>query len=393
MTSSVSMPAAAVARDLLAAVDRVREVIAAGADEAEARGTLPPATIGALRQSGLLAMKVPAALGGSEADPLAQIDAIEALAYIDTCAAWCAMVGATAIAWPAAFLGDEALAEIFRHGNIPIAAVVVQPTGTATAVAGGYRLSGRWSFASGIRHADWIVAGAVTPSDSRGRAAKGLMLVVPAQSVTILDDWRSSGLQGTGSCGFTVDDLFVPTSFTWWFADAQPRRGGHLYRLGWPGFVVHEPAAFSLGVAARALDEFVAIERERESRTAQAIGRETAQHGIGLAQLRLRAARALVRDVFAEAWEGVCVGGPPSPRLQSEMRGAAAFATDVSIDVTTFAFRGGGSRAVYRASVLQRCLRDLQAAAQHWLVRETAYSIYGRCLVGVSACDPTADAR
>jgi indole-3-acetate monooxygenase len=375
--------------DLLAAVEQVREIVMAGANDAEAGGTLPEATVAALRASGLLAMKVPAVLGGGEADILAQMAAIEALAAIDAAAAWCVMVGATAIGWPAAFLPDAAVAQMFRNG-IPTAAVAVQPTGRATRVAGGYRLRGRWSFTSGINHAEWIVAGVL--AEYRPSAQVGMMLVFPKDSVAIIKDWEAVGLQGTGSHGFAVEDLFVPESFAWHFPHGRPRRGGAMYRLGWPGFVIHEPAAFALGIARHALDVLMGLERGRMNHVPSA-GRDANQSRIGLSELRVRAARALVWDVFTRAWATVCAGDVPPPQMQSEMRAAAAFATDVAIDVATLAFRQGGSRVVYRSGVLQRCLRDIHAAAQHWLVRDTALGIYGQFLLGVPGVDPIADAK
>jgi alkylation response protein AidB-like acyl-CoA dehydrogenase len=91
-----------------------------------------------------------------------------------------------------------------------------------------------------------------------------------------------------------------------------------------------------------------------------------------MGDLRLRAARALVLEIFAEAWVTLCAGQLPSPRLQAEMRSVAAFATEVAADVTTQAFRYAGGTAVYRTQSLQRCLRDINVAAQHLIVSDIA---------------------
>jgi alkylation response protein AidB-like acyl-CoA dehydrogenase len=335
-------------------------------------------------------MKVPAALGGGEADVPAQIDTIEALAYIDAAAAWCVMVGATAIAWPGAFLADDAVDEVFAANRIPLAAVAVQPAGTALKTAGGYRVSGRWSFASGIRHADWIVAGASLPQPTG--VARTVMVVLPQRDVTIQNDWDSVGLRGTGSASFVVDDVFVRDGFSWSFPYARPRRGGALFKLGWPGFVVHEPAAFALGLGQRMLDELIAQQQQQRLGSASG-GRDLVHRRVALAELRLKSASALTREVFSGAWDVVCRGGLPAPRLQAQMRSVAAFATDAAIEVADVAFRQSGSRVVYRSGMLQRCFRDLHTAAQHWLVRDTAYGVYGQFLLGVPDADPLADAR
>src|ERR1700694_1423245 len=88
---------------LLAAVEGLRDVVAAGAEEAEQLRTLPPATVRALADSGLLALKVPEALGGAEADPVTQLEVLEALTHIDASAGWCLMVATTAVGLPAGF--------------------------------------------------------------------------------------------------------------------------------------------------------------------------------------------------------------------------------------------------------------------------------------------------
>jgi alkylation response protein AidB-like acyl-CoA dehydrogenase len=145
-----------------------------------------------------------------------------------------------------------------------------------------------------------------------------------------------------------------------------------------------------LGVARKALDTLVAMQQRRGgSATA---GRETLQRSLAHADLRLRAARALVRDVFAQAWSAVCTGAAPSPSRQSEMRAVAAFATEAALDTTALAFRAGGAGAVFRSAPLQRCLCDMQTAAQHWLVRDSALATYGQFLLGIPDANPLADA-
>src|SRR4030095_6020752 len=117
-----------------------REPLLAGADEAEANATLPPATVQALGDAGLLALKLPAVLGGAEADLVTQLEVLEAVSYIDTSAGWGTLIGAGAIAGPGAFLADEAITQIFTGGQVPRAAGAFMPSGQAVPVDGGYRV-------------------------------------------------------------------------------------------------------------------------------------------------------------------------------------------------------------------------------------------------------------
>src|SRR5262249_6795735 len=112
---------------LLDAVEKVAPVLAASAAESERARTLAPAGVAALEDTGRLALKLPAALGGAEADPVTQIDVIEAVSAIDASSGWCLMVGATTVALPGVFLGDDALATMFPSGRIPRAAGCYMP--------------------------------------------------------------------------------------------------------------------------------------------------------------------------------------------------------------------------------------------------------------------------
>jgi alkylation response protein AidB-like acyl-CoA dehydrogenase len=215
-------------------------------------------------------------------------------------------------------------------------------------------------------------------------------MVLPASDVQIHDNWKVVGLMGTGSCDFSVADHFVPAEFTFDLQQA-PRRGGPLYRLGRPGFVINEHAAFALGVGRRALDtlENLAQSKHRGFAQRSKLATRTAfQRDLAECDLQLRGARALLIEILEQAWTTVSAGNMPPVRLQAEMRSAATFATDVALDVVTRMFRYAGGSAVYLTHILQRCLRDLYTAGQHLMVSNTAYENYGKCLLGLPDADP-----
>jgi len=375
---------------LLAAVEGVRDTLVAGADEAEANATLPPATVQALDDAGLFAMKLPAVLGGAEADLVTQLEILEAVSYIDTSAGWCLLIGASAVAGLGAFLADEVLAQVFGGRHVPRVAGTFMPGGQAVPVDGGYRVSGRWAFASGIRHAQWVTA--MAPMARTGATAPALRRVVmPVTAVQLHDNWQVMGLQGTGSCDFSVADLFVPEHFSWDVQQARPQRGGPLYRLGMPAFVTNEHVAFALGVGRRALDTLLNLAQSKQrgyGQRATLATRPAVHRFLGESDLRLRAVRTLAIESYEHAWATVCAGHTLPPREQAELRSVGTFATDVAVEVTTQAFRYSGGTALYSTSVLQRCLRDINAAAQHLMVSEAAYENYGQFLLGLPDADP-----
>lgn len=376
---------------LLAAVEGIRATLAANAEAGESGATLPPATVAALTGSGLLTLKLPRVLGGAEADPVTQVEVLEALSAIEPSVGWCAMVGATALGLPGAFLTDRGIAEMFPGGAIPTGAIVAMPAGEAVPVdGGGHRLTGRWPFASGVRHAQWITLGARVPST--GSVAPEIrFMVLPISAVEIHDNWDVAGLRGTGSCDVSVKDQLVSSDFSWDRQSAGPRRGGPIYRMENPGFVANEHAAFAIGIGRAALDAVMGVARAKRRGFTPAAGsieqRPVFQRMIGASDLKLRAARALVIEVNEAAWATLQAGGKPSARHQAEMRGVALYATDVAVEVVTNAFRYAGGSAVYRGQLLQRYLRDVNVAAQHLMVSDIAYETHGLFTLGLDA-DP-----
>lgn len=194
------------------------------------------------------------------------------------------------------------------------------------------------------------------------------------------------GLRGTGSCDFSVDNLFLPSRYVTDPMLDVPARGGSLYLMGRPGFVTNEHSAFALGVAKRALDattEAAAAKYRGYTSSNLVANRPVFQRALGEADLKLRAARALNVESLEDAWRMVTVGETPGPELQARLRGAATHTTEAALDVATTCFRYCGGEALFQSNVVQRCLRDLNAAAQHQMVSDSAYENYGQFLLGM----------
>ena len=200
-------------RVLMDAVESVRATLEAGAEESERIGTLARASVDALYDSGLFRLKMPHVLGGAEADVVTQLDVLEAVSRIDPASGWCLMIGAASLGSLGAFLPDDSIEEIFVGGRPPKVAGAAAPSATATPVEGGYRVTGRWRFGSGVMHAEWVSAGARVAADAPPGHPRQLRLIMPRHKVKVHDNWQVMGLRGTGSCDFSVDDLFVSDGF------------------------------------------------------------------------------------------------------------------------------------------------------------------------------------
>ena len=208
----------------------------------------------------------------------------------------------------------------------------------------------------------------------------------PTKQATIHDNWDVVGLRGTGSCDVSLDKTFVPSEFIYDVVDSRNLRGGPLYLLGRPGFVINEHAGLALGIARRALDEIVKIAKSKRRRIDPntIAERSVFQRVVGELDLKLRATRHLCLDVFENAWNTVSTGEVPSHEQQNEMRATSLYATEIALDVVTKAFRYAGGSALHEGQVLQECLRDMNAAAQHFMVTDAAYESHGQTLLDIS---------
>ena len=375
---------------LLDAVESLRGVFLAGSDEGEAAGTLPQSTVDAIYDSGLFSFKTPQVLGGAEADAMIQMEVIEAASRIESAAGWCLMIGAGSLSGMAAFLPNEAIDEIFVGGTAPKTAGVAAPTGKATLVEGGYRVSGRWAFASGIRHSQWVGFGAMVADGNS--TLQQVRMVVPTSQVQIHDNWDVLGLRGTGSCEFSLSDVFVPQRFTWGRAEAKPLRGGPNFLLGRPGMQTTGHCGFALGVGRRALDAVTELAKQKKrgyrGNEVLVADRGSFQRFLGESDLRLRAAKALCMETIEEAWESVCQGITPPPPLQIRLRASGTYSTTEASDIVSQAFRFGGGTAMYNSHILQKCLRDINASAQHQMVSDRAYENHGQFILGFPGANP-----
>ena len=379
----------ALRRHLLDAIARIRPILEADAEANDAGETLSWPSVVALYREGLLSLKVPRELGGPEVDPQLYLELCDELCYINPSAGWCAFINSTSAAFLGAFLPDSGVKQVFAGHGMPIASGALIPRGVAAPVDGGWRVSGQWPFASGSAHSSWLLAGfRIVRNDTPG--PEHMVMAAPIAAVQFVDNWQVMGLKGTGSRDFVLNDHFVPEELAFDLITTDPRRGGPQFWLGRPGFVTPDHAAFALGVARRALDE-IAVQAGSYSRgylTSTISQRGALQHDLGRCDQELRAARALCREAIADAWEFCLRGERPDLERQLRLRGACAYATDVACRVVAAAFRYGGGNAIYNDRILQRCMRDINAAAQHFMVNTSAYDNLGQFRLGMTGVNP-----
>lgn len=363
---------AALARELAATTERER--------------ALPQALLEELRATGLMRAGAPAALGALEAPPATTLLAAETIARGDASAGWCVSIAATS-SLLSAYLPEAGAAEIFGDPHT-IAAGVWAPRGKAAPVDGGVRVSGRWSFCSGISHSQWLFAGCVLGDPDAGSAGPALRVVgLPTAELEILDTWHTSGLRGTGSHDAVAHDLFVPDDHVLTLMGAAPRVDTPLYRFPVFGFFALSIAAAALGNARGAIDDLgeLAAGKTAQGSSRVLAERPATQAAVGEAEAALRAARALYYQAIEEAWEAAQQDGPVDVPLRLGLRLAATHAVRTAADVARSMYDLGGGTSIYESSPLQRRFRDAHTATAHFQVNPAIWELTGKVLLGLPA--------
>ncbi len=362
--------------ELLDAIDRVTPVLMEQAAVDDAGRTLSAKTVEALRETRVAMLKVPVEVGGYDADPMFQMRVFEKIAYANPAAGWVAFVHAGTGWTVGSGVSDEAARAIFA--SEPLMAGLGMPVGTVQRVDGGYRISGRWPYGSGSRHADFVLAHAL--DDVAGEPGGGEPLdllqlktrwaVVPTSDVEFVDNWYVAHLPGTGSVDVEIDDVFVPDGYSF-AAQAirwEVQRGGVSHHLPFQVNIAPEHIGFALGVARRALDEArAAATRRRNVPGAPVLAdRGVFQMEFGRADLELEAVRELALAVMGQIWAVASTGAELDEAIAAKCVATISYVTQACCDLALRVHRYLGSSVTLPLDKpIQRVIRDLIGATQH----------------------------
>lgn len=373
-----------VVRDAFALAPLFREQ----AREAERLRTLPRALVDACASAGLFSLSLPRSLGGLECDPLTTIRVIEELARADASGGWTVMIGNTTAftAWLEPDVARDILGPLPRA---PMAGLLM-PAGTAVPDGrGGLIVSGRWPFNSGAPHAAWFCSGIMVMDGDRPRMVPPgrpdwRFAFFPASDATIIDTWHAAGLKGTGSHDIVVQGLRVPEERTAAPFFEPARQEGPLSRFAVWTHLMILMAGVPLGIGRRALDEFRELSPHKSRALDGAALRDdpVVQVDFATAEADVQAARALVLEAFGQGWVAVQTREntlDERARMTMALVQAARLCTR-AVDVV---FHRAGGGALYDSSPLQRCFRDMHAAAQHIALGIETWKRVGKALLGV----------
>lgn len=360
------------------------------ADEAEALGTLPIDLVERMRAAGVFRALQPRSLGGFEVTPTDFIEMIEGLAHADGSTGWVAAIGAGAPAFTA-WLEPAVAAALFGPDADFLAATVFAPTGRAVPQGDGrFGVDGRWPFASGCRHVEWMLGGMFvfdgdTPRMIAEQGPDWRLAFFPRAQAEIVENWDVLGLRATGSNDVVGRDLHIAEEHTISPFFQLARHDGPLWRLPFFTLVGVGLVGVPLGIARRALDEFTDLAPAKtRAGTFEPLAQDpAAQVEFARAEAGLRSARAFVLDEAGALWDTACAGDPPSVQQRAGFQLAAQQAmraARLAVD-TTFGLTGAG--AVHASHPLQRCFRDLHTAGQHVYFSPAALKRYAGTRFGI----------
>jgi 3-hydroxy-9,10-secoandrosta-1,3,5(10)-triene-9,17-dione monooxygenase len=376
-----------VAAGVISGVADLLPVLRERAQETEDARAVPADSIKALTEVGFFRLLQPARFGGLEADPVTFLTAVRLIASACGSTGWVASVVGVH-PWQLALFPLQAQEEVWGADTNTRMSSSYAPTGRAEAVAGGHRLTGRWSFSSGCDHATWVLLGAIVP-DADGVPADFRTFLLPASDYAIDDVWDTVGLRGTGSNDIVVSDVFVPEHRSLSFNDVfrcvcpgQEANPAPLYRLPYGSLFSYAITTPIIGIASGAYEAHVAYQKERVR--ASYVGQKAwedphSQVRVAEAAADLDSAWLALERNMAELMEHARAGEKIPLPLRLRVRRDQVRGTGLAISAVDRLFENSGGRALRRGTPIQRFWRDAHAGRVHAINDpERALTMFGR---------------
>lgn len=375
----------------------LRPVIAEKAAENEENRRVSQEIVDEIRRQDFYRILQPKKFGGLEYDGETAIRCVLEWASADTSTGWVCALGVVH-QWLVAQFPLAAQEDVWGEDRGAIACGSYAPTGQTIAVEGGYRVTGRFSFASGVDIADWAIIGVFFPPEKEGdRPVPGFTLVHKSD-YDVDDDWFVMGLTGTGSKSVVCEDVFVPAHRRVDFADLTNGNSpgyqalqANLYRYPLLSIVAYGIASPALGALNGALDAFLDAMNGRETRGAVVLGGpkvkefQAVQMRVGRAVGNLKAAKAMLFAQLEESRAKIMDRGEVldvQDRLDNRL--VQAKLVELSVDGLDELFGAVGGQGINTSQHVQRAWRDAHAIAHHISFNWDAISsMYGQHALGL----------
>jgi alkylation response protein AidB-like acyl-CoA dehydrogenase len=369
------------------ALNHVRDDLSALAAQHRQEGDvlrrLPPALAEAFLRHDVYRLMLPADLGGAAIDPLDYLRLVEDVARFDGSIGWNLAI-AIGSGLYLGYIPPDRAREICARPDCGIAGAYA-PMGRGEPVDGGYIVSGRWGWASGVADARWMVFGFMVAGDEPQTRA-GL---APRDRFHVLDNWHTSGMRGTGSADYEVADLFVPAELTFRMFVDTPRHPAPLFRL--PGvFFAAAVAMVALGIAQGAADGLIALADAKRAPPGRAGLRDQpfAHYAVAKALALTESASLYLREAMGEIWRLVRTDEEITLAHRARARRAAVHAAEAGAEAVDLCCRAAGGNALREGEPFERALRDVRATLGHVVLQRGAMEDVGRAEFGLTPFFP-----
>lgn len=378
------------------AVERARALAPAlreRAAQTEASRQLPDDSLRDLLDAGLFRLLQPARFGGAELDMHTFLELGTELGRGDASTAWVWTV-LEGHYWFMGLFPEQAQRDVWGERPETFIATAVAPAGEVPRpVEGGYRVRGRWPFSSGCDLADWVVLGGLVPPAHEGEPPVPHYFLLPRQDYTLVDDWYTLGMRGTGSKSIVVADAFVPAHRTVKVQELLDGRApgrttnpGPLYRIpllsAWP-LTFMGP---TLGAALGAYETWRESIQKRHKAFAGVMQSESVAAQLRLAEsyAEIDAARTLIRRDVDELMRAVRAGEELTLLQRARIRLDHCYVVKLCTDAVNRLFAASGGSSIYDGHPLQRYWRDVHAGGHHRALDwDDAAETFGRLELGL----------
>jgi alkylation response protein AidB-like acyl-CoA dehydrogenase len=374
---------------ILEAAAALRPLLRERQEEIDRARCIPPDVVDGCRAAGLYRMVVPRELGGAQVDQQTYMQAVELISEGDGSAGW-NLATCVANAMATLSMPDEGVREVFAEGpDVVFGGTIASRGGQGIPVDGGYVVTGRWPFGSGCGYSQWLMGSFEVPGGDRPPVRmRGLFR---AGDCTVIDNWDVTGLRGTGSHDWAVNEVFVPNRRTTPYPgepniNKWSRWPGTLYQL--PGIAFLAGIHFSpvaTGIARAAIDSLTELAGSKVPLRQDSLLLEQpqVQEWVGRAEALLGSGQAYRAAAAAELWATVDARRPVTMEQIARCRLAANTACDNAVQATDLMYRAGGTTSIQWNHRLARCWRDVHAVAQHTSLLPEYYMLAGRALLGL----------
>jgi indole-3-acetate monooxygenase len=361
-------------------------------DEDESNRRLSAPVVKALRDAGFFKLFLPKVVGGLETDPVTAARVIEEVASHNTAAGWSLMVANTC---PVTLskLGDEGINTIYGNNPDAFVAGSVHPPMSATAVKGGYAITGRNPLFSNVHEAQWLMVLAFVMENGQMKINNGhpemIAAVMKASDCEIIDTWHTIGMKATDSNDVSAKNVLVPDYLTIPLnpeLGPNPRFTGPLYRFPASGANI---ACFfppvSLALARNSIKELkLMAEKKTPLGSMSTISQKgTIQRKLGIAESLVQSSRAYLHEAIGECWEKVKTGKDVTREDKARLLLAATHTNQSCTKAVDLMYSAAGSTAIYTRNKIAHYFTDAQVLKQHGFVNDSRYETAGQMYFGV----------